>query len=82
MLGFEAPNNFQVSKLSWGHLLRPLQRHLLEGVEIDLGIDEGRLQVAVTKYVGNLFQRMAPLDHSGCEAVAKRVSAFDGTLNS
>jgi hypothetical protein len=51
---------------------------LLEGVEIDLGIDEGRLQVAVTKYVGNLFQRMAPLDHSGCEAVAKRVSAFDG----
>ena len=38
--------------------------------------------MAMTEYVGDRFQRMALLHHSGGEAVAKRVRAFDRTVNS
>jgi len=37
--------------------------------------------MAMAKYVGDRFQRMALLHHSGGEAVAKRMGAFDWTVN-
>ena len=62
------------------HLLGPCQPHLFEGVKIDLGIEEGGAEMAMSEYVGNRLQRMALLEHSGGKAMPKDMRPFAGEL--
>ena len=66
---------------SWGHLLRPFQGHLLQGVKIDLGIDEGGAEMAMAEHVGNCLQRMTLMEHAGGKAMPKGMCALAGELD-
>lgn len=58
------------------HLQRPLQCHLGEGVEVDFGVYESRLQMPMPEHVSNRFEGIAFLKHSGRKAVAKNMCSL------
>jgi hypothetical protein len=49
--------------------------------KIDLGVDECGTEVAMTQNIGNGFERMASLEHSGSEGVPKDMGPPAGDVN-
>ena len=65
------PGGFEASIRSYSHLLWPLKGHLLQGIEVHLGVDEGGLKMAMAEHVGDCLQAMTFVKHSGGKAMPK-----------
>jgi len=66
---------------SWGHLLGPFQGYLFQGVEVDLGVDEGGPEMAMAEQIGNGLQGMTLMEHSGGKAMPKDMGPLAGEFD-
>ena len=53
----------------------------MERGQVDLGVDEGRVDVAVSEQVGDRLQRLPVLEHSRGEAVAETMRTCSGRVH-